>query len=124
MYTELTISSTEIEKLFTRFFYLVILCFAYLKIKGFVNSKECMLTEISSSRVISKSPNIGKSVDGFTRLGARRELRDEGISSVVMQYQIPGCSLHPVPNPPSSKTPQIPLIRQYLSPSLKSSRQL
>ena len=43
-----------------------------------------MLTEISSSRDISKSPNIGKSVDGFTRLGARRELCDEGISSVVM----------------------------------------
>ena len=100
-------------------FYLVILCFAYLEIKGSANSKECMLTEISSSRDISKSPNIGKSVDGFARLGARRELCDEGISSVVMQYQIPGCSL----DPPSSKTPQIPLTRQYLSPSLKSSRQ-
>ena len=65
-------------------FYLVILYFAYLEIKRFANSKESMLTEISSSRDISKSPNIGKSVDGFARLGARRELCDEGISSVVM----------------------------------------
>ena len=45
MYTELTISSIEIEKtVYSGLFYLVILCFAYLEIKGFANIKECMLT--------------------------------------------------------------------------------